>query len=79
MIASKVRMSISEPARQIPEMSIQPIIHHLNGWLGSGHDKRLDELTPVLGNLLERKTAIVEHVRASLQFLGITRVDVEQR
>src|SRR4051812_14100977 len=78
VIASQVGVSIAKPAGKMTEVGIQAIVKDFDRRLRSGNDKRLHKFASVFGNLLQGEAAVVEHVGPTLQFRGVTRVDVEQ-
>src|SRR5665213_1704138 len=66
MVTGGAGVPVREPARQFAEMSVEPVVHDLDG---AGTDKRLQPGSLRLGNLVQRVTSIVEHVCAVLKFL----------
>ena len=68
-------MAVAEPAGQLPEMGVEPVVHHDDL---APPNKRLDPLAVPLRDLLERVAAVVEHVRPVPQLGPVPGIHVEQ-
>ena len=68
-------MAIAEPAGQLAEMGVEPVVHHHD--LASP-DERLDPFAVPLRDLLERVAAVVEHVRPVRELGPVAGIHVEQ-
>ena len=68
-------MAVGEPAWQVAEVGVEPVVHHDHGVVAN---ERLHPLLLGLGNLGQWIAAVVEHVRPVGQFRLIPGVDIEE-
>src|SRR5262249_19221751 len=59
VVAGRVGVVVGEPAGQVAEMGVEPVVHHHDS---AAPDERLDPAAIPLRDLLQRVATIVEHV-----------------
>ena len=79
MIASEIGVPVTEPAWQVSEVSIEAIVENFDCRSSARNDEGLHEIATVLGDFLQRKATVVEHVGAAFQFGSVAGIDIEQR